>query len=206
MPRSHVHRILGVVALLVAAATWSAPARAATTLDNLQAAYDGETNAHARYLAFAKKADEEGFGKAAALFRAAARAEEIHAGNHAAVIRKLGGTPRAEVASPEIGSTAENLKTAAYGETYEFSVMYPGFLRQARAERNRDAVRTLNMAYRAEQGHGDLFQSALADLESWRGDRGSFYVCPVCGNTVSSLDFTKCPTCYTKSGKFLSIG
>ena len=60
---------------------------AATTLDNLQAAFNGESNAHASYLAFAAKADEEGFAPVASLFRAAARAEERHARNQSEVIR-----------------------------------------------------------------------------------------------------------------------
>ena len=66
---------------------------ATTTLDNLQAGFNGESNAHSRYLAFAEKADQEGYGEVASLFRAAAKAEEVHATNHAAVIKKMGGTP-----------------------------------------------------------------------------------------------------------------
>jgi rubrerythrin len=66
-----------------------------TTLENLQAAYNGESNAHSRYLAFAKQASLEGYGEVASLFRAAARAEEIHASNHAAVLRMLGAVPQA---------------------------------------------------------------------------------------------------------------
>ena len=66
-------------------------AMAATkTLDNLQAGFNGESNAHARYLAFAEKADQEEYGEVASLFRAAAKAEEFHAANHAAVIKKSG--------------------------------------------------------------------------------------------------------------------
>ena len=67
------------------------------TLQNLQAAYNGESNAHARYLAFAEQADREGYPQVAVLFRAAARAEEIHLTNHAAVIRQLGATPKANI-------------------------------------------------------------------------------------------------------------
>src|ERR1019366_4733743 len=65
----------------------------AVPIDNLQMAFNGESNAHHRYVAFAKKADDEGYGEVASLFRAAARAEEIHASNHSAVIRKLGAEP-----------------------------------------------------------------------------------------------------------------
>src|SRR5579863_3519741 len=82
------------------------------TLENLQAAYNGETNAHFRYLSFARGADEEGFAPVASLFRAAAQSEEIHAKNHAEVIRELGAEPKADVAAVVIRSTFENLKEA----------------------------------------------------------------------------------------------
>src|SRR3974390_2910976 len=88
----------------------------ATTLENMQAAYNGESNAHARYLAFAKQADSEGYGQVASLFRAAARAENIHATNHAAVIQVLGAVPQARVEDPIVKSTSENLEAAIKGE------------------------------------------------------------------------------------------
>src|SRR5512138_2292721 len=82
--------------------TTTAAPKASKTLDNLQAAFNGESNAKARYLAFAQKAETEGYGKVASLFRAAARAEDIHANNHAEVIRKLGAKPTADVKTPEV--------------------------------------------------------------------------------------------------------
>ena len=75
-------------------AAGSAIAAPSKTLDNLMAAYNGESNAKAKYTEFAKKADQEGFAGVAALFRAAAKAEETHATRHGEVIKKLGGTPR----------------------------------------------------------------------------------------------------------------
>lgn len=92
---------------------------ATTTLDNLQTAYNGESNAHARYLAFAAKADQEGCGEVASLFRAAAKAEKVHAAKHSEVIKKLGGTPTAKIETPVVGSTKENLEAAVNGESYE---------------------------------------------------------------------------------------
>jgi rubrerythrin len=67
------------------------------TLENLQAAFNGESNARAKYLAFAAKADEEGYAPVASLFRAAAAAEAIHAESHARVIKKMGATPVANI-------------------------------------------------------------------------------------------------------------
>ena len=103
-----------------------------STMSNLQAAYNGESNAHARYLAFAKKADAEGYAGAASLFRAAARAEQIHAGNHADVIKKFGRAPEAKLEQPAVKSTRENLEAALKGESYERDEMYPAFIRDAR--------------------------------------------------------------------------
>ena len=135
-----------VLALTLALIALPSGATAATTtLDNLQAGFNGESNAHSRYLAFAEKADQEGYGEVASLFRAAAKAEEVHAANHAAVIKKMGGTPEAKIETPVVKSTKENLEAAIKGESYERDTMYPEFLKQARAEGNRDAVQTLQL-------------------------------------------------------------
>ena len=177
----------------------------ATTLDNLQTAYNGESNAHARYLAFAQKAETEGYGKAASLFRAAARAEEIHAGNHAVVIKKLGGTPQAKVETPVVKSTAENLDTAITGESYERDTMYPQFLKQARAEHNRDAVETFSFAKTAEAEHARLYTAALNSLADMRGSGQTYYVCTVCGYTTTNLDFAKCISCFSPKHKYQAV-
>ncbi len=181
------------------------PAKAAgKSLDNLMAAYDGESNAHARYLAFAKRADEEGYAAAAALFRAAARAEEIHAASHAEVIRKLGGTPKADVRTPEVGATLRNLEAAVKGESYERDTMYPDFIRQARAEGSRDALRSFNYAKTAEAEHAKLYAEAAANLEAWKGAR-TFYVCTVCGYTTTRLDFEKCVSCFNPKDRYVPV-
>ncbi len=167
------------------------------TLGNLMAAFNGESNAHARYLAFADKAEQEGYGEVASLFRAAARAEEIHANNHAAVIRKMGGVPKADVKEPEVKTTAENLQVAIKGESYERDTMYPEFIGQARSERNREALRSFNYALSAETEHAKLYTAALNTLDSLKGSQArDYYVCTVCGYTTATLDFTKCPSCF----------
>ena len=175
------------------------------TLANLQTAFDGESNARVRYLAFAQKAETEGYGKAASLFRAAARAEEIHANNHAEVIRKLGATPAADVKAPDVKSTPENLQAAIKGESYERDTMYPEFLKQAREEGNKDAVRTFNFAKEAEAEHAKLYTEASGNLAQWKTTGQTFYVCPSCGFTTGNLNFEKCPVDFTPREKFLAI-
>lgn len=165
------------------------------TLKNLQTAYNGESNANVRYLAFAEKADAEGYKQVATLFRAAAMAEQIHRDNHAAVIRKMGGTPEAKIDTPEVKSTAENLQAAITGESYERDTMYPQFIEQARKEGNLEAVRTLDWAMEAEKEHANYYTTAKDNLEDWKEAKLAFYVCPQCGLTTDNLNFEKCPEC-----------
>jgi rubrerythrin len=195
--------ILGLAVSTAIAA--DAPFKAGTTLENLQAAYNGESNAHARYLAFAQQADKEGYGKAASLFRAAAKAEEIHARNHAQVIKKLGGVPEANIAPPAVKSTKENLEAAIQGETYERDVMYPAFLKVARADRNKDAIQTFNYAKTAEAEHAKLYAEALANLPQMKGAGQQYYVCTVCGYTTAKMDFSKCPSCFSPKHKYEKV-
>ncbi len=175
------------------------------TLENLQAAYNGESNAHAKYVAFAKRADEEGYGKLASLFRAAAEAEKVHAENHAVVIRKMGGQPKAEIAAAVVGTSRENLEAALAGETYERDTMYPEFIGVAKAGGLRDALQTLNYAKSAESEHAKFYQAALADLESMKGPGATYYVCQVCGMTTTRVDFKKCPSCFTPKDKYIAV-
>jgi rubrerythrin len=173
----------------------------AITVQNLMAAFDGESNAHAKYTAFAIKADEDELRGAASLFRAAARAEQIHAANHARVINMLGGHAECEIQIAEVKSTLENLKAALNGENYEVSTMYPGFLAEATERKNTAAIRTFNGALQAEKTHARLFSEAIALLaagkkDSWIGEARDFYVCPVCGYTSETEEeHERCPVC-----------
>lgn len=197
--------ILSVVAIALNAFL-SQVATASNTLNNLQAAYNGESNAHVRYLAFADRADQEQYGEVASLFRAAAKAEDVHASNHAAVIKKLGGTPEAKIETPVVKSTQENLEAAIKGESYERDSMYPEFLKQARNERNRDAVETLNYARTAEIEHSKLYSQALNDLPKLKGSKSKdYFVCTVCGYTTAQIDFSKCPSCFSHKDKYEKV-
>src|SRR5271166_429489 len=173
----------------------------ATTVENLLAAFEGESNAHAKYTAFAAKADEDGLHGAASLFRAAARAEQIHATNHARVIGLMGGRAECEIHPAEVKSTLENLKAALNGEQYEIDTMYPGFLDEATERKNTAAIRTFHGALEAEKTHARLYAEAIALLsagkrDSWIGEAREFYVCPVCGYTSETEEeHEHCPVC-----------
>ncbi|MCX7011872.1 MAG: ferritin-like domain-containing protein [Candidatus Sumerlaeota bacterium] len=179
-----------------------------STLENLQTAFNGESNAHAKYLEYAKAADKEGYAKVASLFRAAAQAEQVHADNHDDVIKRLKGRSQAEIKLPPIKSTAENLDDAIKGETYEAETMYPAFIEKAKAENLPEAVRTFNYAQTAETGHAKLYKEAKEKLAELKGPEGqAYYVCPTCGWTVKKEDFTfkKCPVCFTAAKMYEQV-
>jgi len=163
------------------------------TDENLRNAFSGESQANRRYTAFARKAEEEGFPQVAKLFRAAAEAETIHALNH---LRIMG----------EIKSTAANLEAAISGETFEFQKMYPGYLKVAQQEGNRQAAWSFDVANKVEQVHANLYTRAAEALESKKDlARRDYFVCGVCGNTVEGDPPEKCPICGAPKAKFNKI-
>jgi rubrerythrin len=196
--------ILGMVAALglgFAMRLTAAEVVAKSTLDNLQAAYNGESNAKARYDAFAAKADAEGYKSVAALFRATSRSESIHAAKHPVAIKKLGAEPKAGIGKSDVKSTKENLEAALKGETYEKESMYPAFIKQADTDKNSGAVMSFKGALAAEVEHAKLFAQALKELDSWKEAGKEFYVCTVCGFTMSKI-LPKCPVCAAPKSKF----
>ncbi|MGD0939756.1 MAG: ferritin family protein [Terracidiphilus sp.] len=171
------------------------------TVQNLLAAFDGESNANAKYTAFAEKADEEDLHGIASLFRATARAEQIHLTNHARVLNQLGSRAECEIHPVEVKSTLENLKAALNGERYEIDIMYPGFLEEAKEHKSVAAIRTFTGALEAEKTHARLYSEAIALLTagkkgSWIAETRDFYVCPVCGYTSETEEeHERCPVC-----------
>lgn len=157
---------------------------------NLKAAFAGESQANRRYLAFARKAEEEGFTQVAKLFKAAAEAETVHALNH---LRIIG----------EIKSTLENLGTAVSGETFEFEKMYPEYIDVAKQEGNKQATWSFDVANKVEQIHAKLFNKAIAALKNKKElKKVDYYVCGFCGNTVEGAPPDKCPICGAPKEKF----
>jgi rubrerythrin len=160
------------------------------TEKNLQDAFAGESQANRKYLAFAKKAEEDGYKQIAKLFRAAAEAETVHAINH---LGALGS----------IKSTKENLEAAIDGEIYEFQSMYPKMIEDAKNESNKKAEMTFNYANAVEMIHAELYKKALENLGS--NTDVDYYVCQVCGNTVEGEPPDKCPICGALKKMFKKI-
>jgi rubrerythrin len=158
---------------------------------NLKEAFAGESQANRKYLAYAVKADQEGFPQVARLFRAAAEAETVHAHNHLRALKAIGGTK-------------ENLKDAVNGETHEFKNMYPGMVAAAKTEGNKDAERSFSYANEVEKIHAQLYQKLLDGLGGAQ-ENYPYYVCPVCGYTAERGAPDTCPVCGTKGSMFKKI-
>jgi len=176
----------------------------AGTLDNLQEAYNGESNAKARYEAFAVKAEAEGYLGVAGLFKAAALSESIHAAKHAKAIETLGGMPKAELKAPVVKSTRENLKEAISGENHESKKMYPAFLKKAEADKNMQAMYSFKGAMAAEKMHSQMYSKALANLKDWKVKK-QFIVCQACGYTTMDLKLKTCPVCSQPRAQFTEV-
>lgn len=160
-----------------------------TTLQNLKAAFAGESQAHMKYMAFAERAEREGFANIARLFRAASFSEQVHATNH---LRALG-----------LGKTPENLDAAVGGETYEITTMYPEFIQAALADEEKRAQGSMEDAMAAEKVHAELYTAAKnAAAEGKDTELGAVYVCPVCGFTMEGEAPDNCPVCGAPHSRF----
>ena len=178
------------------------------TIANLLVAYEGESNAHSKYVLFAAKAESEGWQGAASLFRAAARAEEIHASNHARVLKQLGSEARCQIHPAEVKSTLENLKAALAGEQYEIDTMYPAFIAETAVSDIPIAKRSFTWAMEAEKTHARLYAQVIELVEtrrtdSWAASACNFYVCAACGYTTRTPEEQdRCPVCNLAFDKF----
>jgi rubrerythrin len=161
-----------------------------STSEDLKEAFAGESQANRKYLAFAKKADTEGYAQVAKLFRAAADAETVHAHAH---LRAMNG----------VRGTAENLSEAIGGETHEFTEMYPAMIERAKAEGHDAAVMSFENANAVEQIHAKLYKKALDDLGS--NADVDYRVCQVCGNTVEGEPPDQCPICGSPRSAFNKV-
>ncbi len=157
---------------------------------DLLEAFAGESQANRKYLAFADKAEQEGYPAAAKLFRAAAAAETVHAHAH---LRALGG----------IRTTSDNLREALGGETHEFTTMYPQMIEAAAAEGFDTAQRSFRFANAVEKVHAALYQKAIDHLG--QSSAVDYYVCKVCGNTIEGAPHGPCAVCQALPAAFFKV-
>jgi rubrerythrin len=199
----------GLVLGFGAGRLWAGTSQAVSiwTVRNCEAALSQERNAAARYRAFARKADEEGYGAVASLFRAAAVAVDVHGNNQDGMIRKLGGTPYARIEDPIVKATRENLEASINQESRaNENRMYEGFIEQARRQAYTQVV---NMHAQAEESSSDLakmFSAALGNLDQLKGSQSrTYYVCNICGHISAHLHFEICGRCFHAKKRFMEI-
>ena len=153
------------------------------TKENVKAAYAGESQAHMKYLAFAKQAEKDGLPNIARLLRAVASAEEKHAHYF---LRLLEG----------VGTTADNLQVGHDGEDFEIEHLYPAFSAVAQLEGEDKADKGYYYAVEAEKNHRPLYAEAKSAVEAGNDlDDTPFYVCGFCGHTGRGEPPDKCPVC-----------
>ena len=189
---------------MLVAATPSVQADTSATVANLQKAYEGESNACNRYTAFAQRAEQDGEKQAARLFKAAAKAESIHAAKHKKTIETLGGKPvEPKLAEVKVGSTKENIQAAIKGESEERDKMYPEFIKQAEKDEAKAAVKSFTYAVKAEAEHAKLYAEALKNLG--KGLDSGYSVCPRCGYTIAGKATEDCLVCDEPAKDFLTF-
>ena len=163
------------------------------TTENAKEALAGESQANRKYQAFSEKAAEEGFRNVAVLYKAASEAEAIHAKKLLKVLTA-------------VESTAKNLEASIAGETHEFTIMYPAFVRAAEAEKRSDAVLAFTHAMKAEEVHAGLYTKALAAVKAGTDlGREKVFLCPICGNIEMGKAPDKCPICGVFGKQFREI-
>lgn len=175
------------------------------TVQNIKDAIIGETTASAKYAAWGKQAEKEGYPRVALLFKAASKAESIHANNHRSVLNQLGVTMDDFQPEYDVNSTKENLQAAVEGESYEVATMYPEFIKAAQAQNVNLAMISFNYAYQVEKKHKAMYQNALQQLNA--GNEGSlsdlYMVCTTCGNTYDGEAPARCGISMTPKERFL---
>ncbi len=176
----------------------------AETIENLLAAYISERNSSARYVAYAVEADKEGYLGVGSLFRAVAHSEQVHATNHAKVLRKFGADLEVRAQEMRVRSTRENLSTAMHSEQDERDQMYPEYAEQAKADGCEAALRSFDSASDAEEEHALMFAAALDSMDDYR-ERTEYFVCMACGCLVTGRNFRRCVLCGAKRETFDKI-
>ena len=157
------------------------------TEKNLETAFSGESQARNKYTYFASKARKDGYEQIAAIFEETADNEKEHAKLWFKLLH--GG----------IGSTADNLKAAADGENYEWTDMYAGFAKTAKAE-GFDAIAKMFEGVAAiEKTHEERYRKLLKNVQDglvFSKDGDAIWQCRNCGHIcVGKKAPDVCPVC-----------
>ena len=156
------------------------------TEKNLEAAFAGESQARNKYTYFASVAKKEGYEQIAALFLKTAENEKEHA---KLWFKELAG----------IGSTAENLVSAAEGENYEWTDMYEGFAKTADEEGFHELAQKFRLIAAVEKHHEERYRALLHNIETaevFSKSEVKVWECRNCGHIVVGTSAPQvCPAC-----------
>ncbi len=156
------------------------------TEKNLLSAFAGESQARNKYTYFASKAKKDGFEQIADLFLKTADNEKEHAKMW---FKELNG----------IGSTAENLKSAADGENYEWTDMYEGFAKTAEKEGFPELAKKFRLVGEIEKRHEERYRALLKNVEMqevFAKSEVKVWECRNCGHIVVGEKAPEiCPVC-----------
>ncbi|MBG0790704.1 MAG: rubrerythrin family protein [Desulfovibrionaceae bacterium] len=169
------------------------------TEKNLLTAFSGESQARNRYTYFASVAKKEGYVQISKIFEETANHEKEHAKR---LFKFLEGGPveiTGTFPAGKIGTTLENLRSAAEGEHEEWEYMYPEFAKIARQEGFSDIAAVMENIAVAEAYHEERYKSLIANIESdkvFRKDTEIVWRCRNCGyNHKGTTAPVKCPAC-----------
>ena len=153
---------------------------------NLREAFAGETQARSKYDYFASVAKKEGYEQIAAIFQATANNEKEHAKMW---FKALGG----------IGTTAENLASAAAGENYEWTDMYDRMAQEAEEEGFAELAEKFRQVGHIEKAHEERYRALLSNVEMQRvfeKSEETMWECRNCGHLVIGKKAPEvCPVC-----------
>ncbi len=156
------------------------------TEKNLMAAFSGESEARNKYTYFASVAKKEGYEQISALFLDTANNEKEHAKMW---FKELKG----------IGTTAENLKSAAAGENYEWTDMYATFAKEAEEEGFKEIAAKFRMVAAIEKTHEERYLKLLGNVEMqkvFEKAEETMWECRNCGHLVIGKKAPQvCPVC-----------
>lgn len=156
------------------------------TEKNLRMAFSGESEARNKYTFFASKAKKEGYEQIAALFQKTADNEKEHA---KLWFKELNG----------IGDTAENLKSAAEGENYEWTDMYAGFAETAEEEGFPELAARFRLVAEIERHHEERYRALLKNVEMaevFAKSEVKVWECRNCGHIAVGMKAPEiCPAC-----------
>lgn len=180
------------------------------TEKNLLAAFAGESQARNRYTYFASKAKKEGFEQIAFIFEETANQEKEHAKKFFNFLE--GGEVEVSSFFPAgvVGTTLENLKTAAAGENHEHTNLYPSFAKTAREEGFEAIAVVFEKISVAEKQHEKRYRDLAANIEAeqvFKRKEKTVWRCRNCGylhEGNEALDL--CPACAHPKAHFELLG